>query len=342
MSGSAQETRGGAEAGEEKRSGPKHLEPRGPYTFEWYSGGIEVSADRDALMELLHKYGPHYQHNFGPDMRARLEQPAGSGGIIGCTAFFTDPETGTRQAASHAGVIYGVGDSGLDIGLFGAVITDPEHRRQGLSKTVVGAVVEEWDRLGGNLMVLGTGSPFAAKTYQKHGFVHLAGGLDAGKKGYNPDDQGEWIMVRHARGDAPGNGSGWKAEHFPPLPEGESFQFEPLSREHWAGLVLLLNAFEQEQDKLPQALPTPVMDGIGAEEAIVSHINWVSLHPTRTHDESSHVVCINPANGRIYGYVAKTGAGPEHYCCYAAPTEPKAEAALALWARGRGAKRGAQ
>jgi hypothetical protein len=54
---------------------------------------------------------------------------------------------------------------------------------------------------GGWHAVLGTGSPHAAKMYAKQGFVHLAGGLD-GKKGYNPDDQGEWIMVRSA---PPGN-----------------------------------------------------------------------------------------------------------------------------------------
>jgi hypothetical protein len=28
------------------------------------------------------------------------------------------------------------------------------------------------------------------------GFVHLNGGFEGGRKGYNPDDLGEWIMVR--------------------------------------------------------------------------------------------------------------------------------------------------
>ena len=48
-------------------------------------------------------------------------------------------------------------------------------------------------------MILGTGSPHAAKMYASHGFLHLAGGLEVegGKKGYNPDDLGEWIMIRY-------------------------------------------------------------------------------------------------------------------------------------------------
>ena len=46
-------------------------------------------------------------------------------------------------------------------------------------------------------MVLGTGSPSAARIYSSHGFEHLAGGLTLREgQGYNPDDLGEWIMIR--------------------------------------------------------------------------------------------------------------------------------------------------
>ena len=37
-----------------------------------------------------------------------------------------------------------------------------------------------------------------ALRYQKLGFGHLSGGFDCGRKGYNPEDEGEWIMVRIA------------------------------------------------------------------------------------------------------------------------------------------------
>ena len=88
--------------------------------------------------------------------------------------------------------------SSPQVGLFGAVITTKEHQRKGLSKTCVRKTLERWDRFfkKKSILILGTGSPHAAKVYAKHGFKHLNGGLDSGKKGYNPDDKGEWIMIR--------------------------------------------------------------------------------------------------------------------------------------------------
>ena len=92
----------------------------------------------------------------------------------------------------------GIQPSSPQIGLFGAVITTKEHQRKGLSKTCVRKTLERWDRIhkDKSILILGTGSPHAAKVYAKHGFKHLNGGLDSGKKGYNPDDMGEWIMIR--------------------------------------------------------------------------------------------------------------------------------------------------
>ena len=44
--------------------------------------------------------------------------------------------------------------------------------------------------------MLGTGSRHAARVYIKEGFNHLLGGLSEATKGYNPEDEGEWMMVR--------------------------------------------------------------------------------------------------------------------------------------------------
>ena len=46
------------------------------------------------------------------------------------------------------------------------------------------------------VLVLGTGSKHAARVYSKDGFHHLLGGLSEATKGYNPDDEGGWMMVR--------------------------------------------------------------------------------------------------------------------------------------------------
>ena len=105
----------------------------------------------------------------------------------------------TSRVVSHCCVIYSCNVAhSPQVGLFGAVITTKEHQRKGLSKTCVRKTLERWDRFFKNksILILGTGSPHAAKVYAKHGFKHLNGGLDSGKKGYNPDDKGEWIMIR--------------------------------------------------------------------------------------------------------------------------------------------------
>ena len=49
------------------------------------------------------------------------------------------------------------------------------------------------------VLVLGTGSRHAARVYIKEGFDHLLGGLSEARRGYNPEDEGEWMMVRRVR-----------------------------------------------------------------------------------------------------------------------------------------------
>jgi len=95
-------------------------------------------------------------------------------------------------------------------------------------------------------LVLGTGSRSAAKIYSDHGFCGLNGGLDTGAKGYNPDDLGEWIMVRDATraehydinsGNVPFNSTQYASV----ATSAEHIVVEPLQRKHWGAATLLLN-----------------------------------------------------------------------------------------------------
>merc|ERR1712048_1189015 len=92
-------------------------------------------------------------------------------------------------------------------------------------------------------LILGTGSRTAAKIYADHGFRGLNGGLNQGVQGYNPNDEGEWIMVRDAeRMDSSvslmeGNMRFDEADYVLP----GDILVEPLGRRHWGAAVLLLN-----------------------------------------------------------------------------------------------------
>ena len=114
------------------------------------------------------------------------------------------------------------------------------------------------------VLVLGTGSRYAARVYTKEGFKHLLGGLNEATKGYNADDEGEWIMARRVS----------QGSIVPFLP-GEfhdksctagDIEVEPLQRRHLASLVLLLTCTESYGGKLPMV---GIDTGIEAEEALL-------------------------------------------------------------------------
>eukprot|EP00938_MAST-03A_sp_MAST-3A-sp1_P001822 g1822.t1 len=245
-------------------------------------------SQKESLMKLLNEYGPHYKNHFGPDMRLRLNpmRTDEKESIIGVVAIHKP----TSRVVSHCCVIYnGIQPSSPQIGLFGAVITTKEHQRKGLSKTCVRKTLERWDRIhkDKSILILGTGSPHAAKVYAKHGFKHLNGGLDSGKKGYNPDDMGEWIMIR---------GEFDASTYY--CDSSTELELEPLRRTHWAALVLLMNAMSTKSDKLPSL---GITDGTEAEEAIVALMNRVCHHKYKVNDYDRFTrVCLDKSN-RVLG-----------------------------------------
>ena len=186
------------------------------------------------------------------------------------------------------------------------MFTHTAHRQRGLSSRVCRAVVAAWDALPGTeWLVLGTGSPHAARTYAKEGFCGLLGGLDKGKKGYNPDDQGEWIMLRR-RGAAAVSAEDFRAEFFSVGAPAEQFVVEPLSRAHWAGVVLLFTAFgpaAAEEGEGGKLALMGVDDGLESEERCCELMN--SVCGEEAAGASAHYqracVAIHGATGRVHG-----------------------------------------
>lgn len=300
-----------------------------------------TSGEAEAIMHLLHLYGPHYKDHFAPDMRARL----GSQGMFGASAVRVEPGDSMGSSSvpwehsdvvSHACIIYD-NQASLDIGLFGAVITHSDYRRKGLSAPVVAAVLADWDRRGGGYLILGTGSPHAARTYEKEGFVPIAGGLDSGQKGYNPEDLGEVIMLRPPSYTLPlpdpnslvppvlpkfDISALASSFYYTTASENNRFEFviETLDRSHWAGLVLLFNI--HGADNKSKLTAGGITDGVYAEEQLVRLINAAVV--ARPQDRA--LVCLEK-NRRICGICLPPAAGTRKYVIDG-PGKAQAEAAL--------------
>lgn len=142
------------------------------------------------------------------------------------------------------------------VGLLGGVCTRPEHQRRGLSRALMTSLVGEVsDRADApRWLLLGTGSRGAAKVYASLGFRGLAGSLHGGAKGYNPDDEGEWMMLRDAEQAEPVDiASEAACANVPFDLEGYvapgPVVVEALRQCHWGAATLLMNIAEG-RDKL--------------------------------------------------------------------------------------------
>jgi predicted N-acetyltransferase YhbS len=137
------------------------------------------------LFDLLNQYGPHFAPLFGRSFREVLFAPPDDGvGDLMVLGAYAQNNAAAGDFAAHACVFV---NRVSKVGLLGHVITSKDHQRQGLAGQLCELVLAELDReMPASLLILGTGSPHAAKLYQRHGFGHLAGGLAGGVKGYNP------------------------------------------------------------------------------------------------------------------------------------------------------------
>jgi hypothetical protein len=153
------------------------------------------------------------------------------------------------------------------------------------------------------------GSPYAAGVYKRNGFVHLNGGLDKGTKGYNPDDLGEWIMIRQPSSISESSSSGgdtfdrdqFIATYYCHETDSKSYKVVQLKRCHWADLCLLFNLDETNNEKL---LSRGISNGVQIEEKILSLIN-ITCGDENANDTTitpPPMVCLDCKNERVHGF----------------------------------------
>jgi hypothetical protein len=139
-----------------------------------------------AILRLLDGFGTHFAQWFGNDLAVRL---AGEAGV---TTFIASLNRGEDAAAAAAAAAAAgpqqpaesarppqeeeeawtpVAQSSVymdlaspAVGALFNVFTAVEYRDDGLSRDLVRRTLEFFDKSGGQLMVLGTGSPYAART----------------------------------------------------------------------------------------------------------------------------------------------------------------------------------
>jgi GNAT superfamily N-acetyltransferase len=288
------------------------------YALECFvSPAPEPASFADDALALLAsptgEFGAAFADTWGKDLRQRAALPGSVFAVV----------RHGGELVAHCMVAYDPGAT-PSVGLVGHVFTAAAHRRKGLSSAVLKAALARHEQEGGRHWLLGTGSPSAAASYQKLGFAHLNGGLDAGTKGYNESDLGEWMMVRSSDGRG---GSGGVGAHLSLYggETGQQFRVEPLGRQHWAAAVLLLNAFEHysaprgeelraegeihapaapTEDKLPTS---GLGSGLVAEEIFLRDI----LASDEEGGTSRFRVLVNASNGQLHG----VAIGNEKYHC---------------------------
>lgn len=191
------------------------------------------------------------------------------------------------------------------VGLLGGVCTRREHQRRGLSRAVVTRVVEEASG-GPRWLVLGTGSKSAASIYASRGFRGLSGAFEGGARGYNPDDLGEWMMVRDsAEPSAVDIGSPEGSTNIPfdvdaYVVEPGAVAIETLGRRHMGAAVLLLNIVAGTN----KLRAFGINEGLEAEQRLAKALS----------DGDAVTVAVHRDTRRIYGIAVRdASSGLELY-----------------------------
>jgi GNAT superfamily N-acetyltransferase len=190
-------------------------------------------------------------------------------------------ETGSLQTRYYLGLLSGepvanvmTVESG-GVGILGHVFTQPEHRRKGICRAIMGRVMEDFRGRGGQVLLLGTGYESAPYwIYHAFGFRSLKGGF-----------------MRYAADPA----GTFERDWFAPAP----VRAQPLEWRHWPLLALL--GAQSEGERLRSAawrlfgignLETPVVrslearaagrgvDGVVRESERGAVVGCATLHPT--------------------------------------------------------------
>jgi len=170
---------------------------------------------------------------------------------------------------------------------------------------VVTRVVEEASG-GPRWLVLGTGSKSAASIYASRGFRGLSGAFEGGARGYNPDDLGEWMMVRDsAEPSAVDIGSPEGSTNIPfdvdaYVVEPGAVAIETLGRRHMGAAVLLLNIVAGTN----KLRAFGINEGLEAEQRLAKALS----------DGDAVTVAVHRDTRRIYGIAVRdASSGLELY-----------------------------
>ena len=297
-----------------------HITKFGKYALEIFIAPLHCDLAK-AIDKLCNGFGDHYKNHFGPDFIERMTNA--SGGAIVSIAYLEDSNfvcaadiiegNGDLIVCATASILYDP-DHPQGVSTLHNVFTHIEHRRQGLSKLLVKEILNAYDKdIGGSFCVLGTGSPFAAKTYKENGFGHLAGGFDTnGPKGYNPDDLGEWIMIRPSKFDP---------SCFYSISQHDRLEIIPLKSTHYTQLVLLFNAQEEKYDCKYEAFD--IKNGVQAEEKLIKFFQSTKFKKSST--PSCYVAVVGT---RIYGIATCRDGTTNKWDTYACSHHDKIEVKL--------------
>jgi GNAT superfamily N-acetyltransferase len=247
----------------------------------WLYGPPVEAAVAEALLELVgHKGEPWLA-----DIEARL---AGEGLDL-FAATWKDEEP-----VAHAWL--GSSAQCPRVGLVGHVFTAEEHRRRGLASRLLGALLARFDDWGGRWAQLSTGSEAAARLYRRFGFAVVAAG--------QPGEDGERHRVMRRGPEV--------AEAY--FEHSGAWRVERLSRDHYAGLCLLLNA-EAGSSKLPLL---GIGSGLEAERLLLEALQ------AQQREECHCRVLLDAESGRPQGLACVRGGEAAVYAPRA-PGEAKDE-----------------
>jgi GNAT superfamily N-acetyltransferase len=128
-----------------------------------------ITPPAEEYVEKLAHFLEHKGDNCLRDIRQRLR---GDYADICVDKYFIGEING--QIAGQ--LWYGYADTGINIANFGHVYTEPAHRKKGISDHLMEYFLEDFHSSPVAVAICGTGSPWVARIYMKHGFKYVQEG----------------------------------------------------------------------------------------------------------------------------------------------------------------------
>jgi GNAT superfamily N-acetyltransferase len=267
------------------------------------------------------------------------------------------------------------------VGLLGSVYTDPAHRRAGLGVALLRRAIFHARELGVPVLLLGVSNPAAAAMCYGAGFVGMVGELampadgegagdgdgdGSSRRSYlgGKEEGSDWIMIRGAGAWATQTrdggvelevdsfkdfyfgkgGKGGKGKEGQQQLGGKGgYDVEPLSRAHWAGVVLLLNSFELPKQapvrsmKAAKAAKAPKQGGpegykqyaMGVRDGLTAESDFLAALARVEAGSAKGAVALVKGTRRVHAIAFEAaGEGATSRSVYAAPGREGATAAL--------------